>query len=191
MDKIKNMKYTNYISATRYIDDLLAFVAFDKTNFESLQKAMDIVEILKEDTYHKDMNLKDEDTQSEFNFLAGKLHIQEDNTKCDKIILKYNNKNYKHFKNTGKLKLKNMQHRHSFITKEQAKAKIIGQLHRIQQITDQPTLIWEATKEFLQIAQHLKYNNHEIFESILHMITKGRNETTWRSILKKTKLFCL
>ena len=81
-----------------------------------------------------------------------------------------------------------MQHRHSFITQQQAKSKIIGQFHRIQQITDKPELISEAVNEFIPIAKHLKYKNNEILRAILHMVRQKTNIQTWMSIYKKSKI---
>ena len=71
-----------------------------------------------------------------------------------------------------------MQHRNSFITPEQARAKIIGQLHRIQQVTDNEQYMAEATMEFNLIASNLQYKKSEFLSAIHHMITKTK-DTKW------------
>ena len=134
------------------------------------------------------MKLKDEDTTREFNFLPAKINIISKEGFADEIQIKYNNKNFTPLMKSGKLKLRNLQHRDSFITSEQAKAKIIGQLHRIQQVTDNAEYMTEATAEFIMIARTLNYQNSEIITAIKHMIKKIKS-IEWVYILHFISLF--
>ena len=114
------------------------------------------------------MKLKAEDTSKPFNFLEAIINIENET----KITINYNNKNYIPLKETGKLKLLTLQHRHSFITPQQAKAKIVGQLHRVQKTVDTNKSLVQATLEFSPIALHLKYSLREITNAIMHIAIK-------------------
>ena len=184
----KNKEHKDKMGASRYIDDLCVFFAFDKTKPNTKQLALDLIKDLKNDTYHQDMKLKDEDTTREFNFLPAKINIISKEGFADEIQIKYNNKNFTPLMKSGKLKLRNLQHRDSFITSEQAKAKIIGKLHRIQQVTNNAEYMTEATAEFIMIARTLNYQNSEIITAIKHMIKKIKS-IEWVYILHFISLF--
>ena len=122
---------TPILGAIRYVDDLQTFIAIDSSDNESKELAKSIIQTIQKDTYHPDMKLKAENTSDRWAYLEAHLEIISKQGFSDKIRISYNNKNLEPLLKTGKIKLLTLQHRESYMTKQQACAKIIGQLHRI------------------------------------------------------------
>ena len=100
----------------------------------------------------------------------------------DTIDIQYNNKNYQPLMTNGDLKYLTLQHRHSFITPQQAISKIIGQFCRMARTVNSPLNLIKATFEFIIIAKHLQYKDHEIKQAILKMCHKNIYQHTWTQI---------
>ena len=85
------------IRAVRYIDDVLAIVAWDASVPSSKAYAKAITSCLAV-AYHENMDLKEEAITHEIPFLQGKVVL--DNAK---VHVKYNNKNLPSLLTTGKV----------------------------------------------------------------------------------------
>ena len=72
-----------------------------------------------------------------------------------------------------------MQHRGSFMTKQQAQAKLTGQLYRIQRTVSSETELLCAILEFKTIANHIGYANSELLTATKKMMGK---DPIWESI---------
>ena len=169
----------------RYIDDLLVFIAYDKKDTQTKNLATKIYDHITKDTYHKFMKLKTEDTTQHFSFLEVILSIKQTNESHDVIEIEYNNKNLPYLLETKKLRYHTMQHRGSFITTQQAHAKLIGQLYRIQRTTATIENLKNAVLEFALIAYHLRYTHNESLFTITKMTMKHEFWFNSYSFLKK------
>ena len=67
-----------------------------------------------------------------------------------------------------------------FITKSQAQAKIIGQLHRMEKTVATKEFLITAIQEWATIARKLKYTNSEITQALKTMLKKDLD--TWLDI---------
>ena len=162
---------TPTIRGMRYIDDLLTVIAWNKQEPETKQRALTVQHMITNETYHQFMKLKCEDTSKPFTFLEGILNIEQSASHPDKITIKYNNKNFLPLIETGKIKFHTLQHRGPFITKSQAQAKIIGQLHRMEKTVVTKKSLTTAIQEWATIANKLEYKNSEIITAIKTMVT--------------------
>lgn len=171
---------TPRVKGLRYIDDVLIIVAWNKQDHKTEERAQTILEMIRHETYHEFMKLKLEDTSKPFCFLEGVIDISQTTTHPDEIMIKYNNKNFKHLIDTGKIKFHTLQHRGSFITKSQAQAKIIGQLYRMERVVCNDKNLIRAIQEWSVIANKLQYTNHEILTAMGKMVKK--NAEKWLDI---------
>ena len=183
--KLKNFEdsgldVTNRVRGLRYIDDLITFIAWDRNDPQGKDIVTDIEETIALETYHPDMKLKLEDTSKKFSFLEGIIYMKKTQTQPNKIKIKYNNKNFPHLIQTGNIKYHTLQHRGSFITKQQAYAKIIGQLYRIQRTVFSNKKTIKGILEWVEIAQKLHYTKSEILTAMEKMAKK--NPKPWAII---------
>ena len=121
------------------------------------------------------MKLKTEDTSKPFSFLEGILNLLQQDNDYDRFDIKYNNKNFNHLVKTGKIKFHTLQHRFSFITNNQAKAKLIGQLYRMERTVETKENLILAISEFTEIALKLKYKISEMLTAIKQLINKDES----------------
>ena len=171
------------IGAIRYVDDLQAFIAIDSTKIVSKELAESIIHTLQENTYHPDLKLKAENTSGKWAYLEAHLEIKATQGQSDKISITYNNKNLAPLLEDGKLKFMTLQHRESFMTKQQACAKIIGQLHRIDKTVADNKSKMIATLEFMLIAQANGYQPKLIAQCAVRVFLKT-DKKIWHSISK-------
>ena len=175
--EFKNNTYdcTPIMGAIRYVDDLQAFIAFDKNDPESEELAKSIIQTMHKDAYHPDMKLKAESVSGKWPYLESHLQIISTIGIADKISITYNNKNLDSVIQDQKLKYLTLQHRESFMTKQQSYAKIIGQLHRIDKtVTDRRNKII-AVLEFMIIAKQNGYSPKLIAQCALKVFLKTDN----------------
>jgi len=158
------------------VADLQAFIAIDKNNNHTKELAEHIIQTIKNDTYHPDMKLKAEDTSGKWPYLESHLEIISKIGKADSISITYNNKNLESLIKNNELKYLTLQHRDSFMTKKQAYAKIIGQMHRIDKTTDDRRNKIIATLEFMMIANKNGYKTKTIAKCALQVFCKTDNK---------------
>ena len=94
-------------------------------------------------------------------------------------------------KKDQKLKYLTLQHRESFMTKKQAYAKIIGQLHRIDKTTKERRNTIKASLEFMMIAKENGYHLKTIAQCALKVFLKTDNKVWYDISMLIGKIYTL
>ena len=127
------------------------------------------------------LKLKPTNVSKPWVWLEGLFTHNQSTFDMDTITIKYHNKNYKNLITKNKLKFKTLTNRHTFMTSQQAMAKVIGQIHRIRVTTLSYTNRLQALKEFRTIAIHLNYSQKTISNALKH-VAKTTDEPVWNII---------
>ena len=117
-------------------------------------------------------------------WLEGLFIHQKNRLDKDTITIQYNNKNYENLIQKNKLKIKTLTNRKTFMTSQQALAKIIGQIHRIRVTTHSYLNRFLAVKQFCVVAKYLNYSQNSISNALRH-VALTTNESIWKIIDNK------
>ena len=171
--------------ATRYVDDVLGFVSYDKRLPFTHDLAKHIIDSYSK-SYHDAVTLKPEDVSQPFPYLEGTTSIKSNTHMADTIHISYNNKNYKNLLKHNELKTLTLKHRHSFMTKHEASAKMIGQIHRIKSTALTKPLRFLALCEFGVISTFLGYSLHSLYSALTH-VANSTHDDSWLSLRRKLR----
>ena len=124
-NKTKNL--TNPVEGVRYVDDLTAFIFYNKHDRNSYADAKDIASRIQYG-YHKDMELEVEDTLLPFKFLSSMMTVCAN---TGHISAAYHNKNYDDIIQGKAQTFPTYQHYSSYAPPQQKKSVVISTIHRI------------------------------------------------------------
>ena len=165
-----------FLRAQRYIDDLMAILAYDVNDIESYiracirRKALSLA-------YHENMLLKAELTNGPFAFLEGTL----EQTANQQIDVRHNNKNYQHLMKTGALRLLTIKHADSFMSEQDKSNNFLNALHRIKDTSGTTTQLIKDSLEMMFIYISLGYTKSH-FTKALTKIWRKTEEPVWRHL---------
>ena len=167
------------VRGKRYIDDLFALVAFDKTDRSSYDRARAIIARL-EHAYHPDMKLKPEDTTKEFAFLQGLLTVHGTG-----VTIRHHAKNFSRARE-GKPRLLTTKHRRTFMTSRMAINTVLGALHRLAQTTVEDELFLPDIYRLLWGMHTIGYTTRD-FHKALRRIAKTLPDEKWANALRHVR----
>ena len=162
----------------RYIDDLFALFAYDKTQPITLKFAKLIRLILSKYTYHPNMLLKPETIiNNSFCFLETKI-TYNGSTSFDVI---HHDKNFNSlYKNNKITKVKTI-HATSFAPRSQKTNIILNTLHRINHNCSSDYLILKATLQHFFVTKYFGYKRKHSKQA-LNTIAISTNNNLWHTI---------
>ena len=162
----------------RYIDDLIAFFPYNKTDRASYALALFIKEFLSNYTYHPDMLLKDEPMDNNsFNFLETTITYKG----FTKFDVKHLDKNVDSLLHHNKLKKIKTIHASSFAPKPQATNIVLNTLHRINNNCSSDSLKTLATLEHIYVATHFGYKKKH-FRNALKKMHATTDNSLWDTL---------
>ena len=183
----RNYNVRSLFCATRYVDDVLGFASYDKRCIFTKNLANDIIKNYS-NSYHNAVTLKPENVSKPFPYLEGITSVNVNKYTSDTITVRYNNKNYEHLLKHNSLKTLTLKNRHTFMTKSEAKAKLIGQIHRIRTTALTKPLRFRALREFAVISTFLGYSLHTLYAA-LRKVADSTLEDCWNSNQRKLKRY--
>ena len=113
----------------RYVDDLFGVVAYDSRSRASLALARETLHRLVHDAYDPNLILKAEPVDGWFPLLSSLVHFPASGP----VAVRFHNKNWSALTQDGggAIKFLKIQHRSSFMSAQDARARILGALHRL------------------------------------------------------------
>ena len=111
----------------RYVDDLFGIIAYDARSVTSLTRARLILSLLINTAYDPNLILKAEPVDGWFPLLSSLVRFPS----TGPLDVRFHNKNWPSLVATSDLAFLTLQHRSSFMSRQDARARILGALHRL------------------------------------------------------------
>jgi len=158
----------------RYVDDVMGSIAYDSRDPMSLRMANRIIDHLHHNTYHPNMILKEEPSTGWWPYLESIINLAP----TGPMNIRFNVKNIEPLASTGSVKFLTIQHRHSFMSANNAVMRIYGALHRLRNSVDQPLFQLRSLFELLIVFRSQGYTTR-MFNTALRRFAKSTREPVW------------
>ena len=119
--------HTRRLFFMRYVDDLFGIIAYDARSHASLTQARLVLSLLTTVAYDPNLILKAEPVDGWFPLLASLVRFPPEGP----LEVRFHNRNFQSLSTTGQLKFLKVQHRSSFMSRQDARARVLGALHRL------------------------------------------------------------
>jgi hypothetical protein len=170
-------------SNKRYFDDCRIVVQYERKNKASKQAAKDYISRYAKQCYHESVKIIPEPAGDGFKFLQGTFTFNP------KFSARYEGKNWQHWLETGQLKVRLIQHYHSYCEsyRNQRFATLVGKLHEIQNFSCPLENTWGGLLSIMPDLVFAEYPINVIVGAMKRMATKT-GYAGWVTNIQQAKL---